>query len=39
MQCIMEGLAVRTVREPDLDRNDVERVVRLFFDCLLAPTR
>jgi AcrR family transcriptional regulator len=39
MQCIMQGLAVRTVREPDLDRNDVERVVRLFFDCLLAPAR
>jgi AcrR family transcriptional regulator len=39
MQCIMEGLAVRTVREPDLDRNEVDRVVRLFFDCLLAPTR
>lgn len=39
MQCIMHGLAVRTVREPDLDRTDVERVVRLFFDFLLAPAR
>ncbi len=39
LQCVMEGLAVRTLREPDLDRDEVERVVRLFFDCLLAPTR
>ena len=39
LQCLMEGLAVRTLREPDLDRDEVERVVRMFFDCLLAPSR
>lgn len=37
MQCLIEGLAVRTVREPGLDRGELERAIRAFFSCILAP--
>ncbi len=37
MQCLFDGLAVRTVREPGLDRGELERAIRDFFGGLFAP--
>lgn len=36
MQCLFDGLAVRTVREPALDRAELERAIRAFFGALFA---
>ena len=37
VQCLFDGLAVRTVREPDLDRGELERAIRAFFSGLFVP--
>jgi AcrR family transcriptional regulator len=36
LRCLFEGLAVRTVREPDLDREVLARAVRAFFERVLV---
>jgi AcrR family transcriptional regulator len=36
LQCIVEGLAIRAVREPELDLRRVEPALRQVFDVLLA---
>jgi len=37
MQCVIEGLAIRALREPDLDFAKLEPALRQLFDRLLAP--
>ena len=34
LQCFVEGLAVRVVRDPGLPRAEMERAIRLFFSAL-----
>jgi AcrR family transcriptional regulator len=36
MQCAIEGLAIRAIREPDLDVGTLGAALRELFDCLLA---
>lgn len=36
MPCAIEGLAIRAVREPDLDVDKLEQALRRLFDPLLA---
>lgn len=37
MQCVIEGLAIRALREPDLDFEKLAPALRQLFDRLLAP--
>jgi AcrR family transcriptional regulator len=37
MQCVIEGLAIRALREPDLDAGRLSPALRRLFDQLLAP--
>ena len=36
LQCQFDGLAVRTVREPELDRAELERAIRAYFSALFG---
>ena len=37
MQCVIEGLAIRALREPDLDFESLSPALRQLFDWLLSP--